>query len=485
MPILKNMTSVGHYFESLVTFQTLDFQPVRDLSLALDLFFLKHFEFNSYIFQNVLIWAISSVYLTKILDLLFPELDKKWIVLITTAHIVYPLFVATICWSMARKHLLAYLFLCISTFKLMNPKSRMVSVIFFYALSVLSHPIGVLWPVWALTYKWQEEKSQLRSLKKVFLILFTLMLIFIFLNYIYYETSSTFKNIYDSKTQEFFNVPDKILALGHYSSALALPYQQSFFYDLGHWSTLSGLVIIGLSLYMYRGLKLSKKFLINWGVFGVLPLFIVLSMPSLLSDTYLLFPAVSGIVFITHFLQQKVSEKYYKGLYVLVGFWSIFTFSESLYWTDSTKFTTRNFERRPNCWSAVNLAKLHFTKKEVPSSELKQFIYLNQCLRPQTLFQVAEFTVINANFIYYDANLSAEAKINELKKFSHLSPYPELMIAAILIDEKKTDLADTTLKRIFSKTKEPIEVKNDPVLKDIVRVYCSKRFNDDCLALLK
>jgi hypothetical protein len=75
-PILENIKGVFNYFDYLIGFRTLDFQPVRYLSLYIDLFVFNSTGFNITIFYNVLLWVSSCYILVK-------NLSKSEILLIT------------------------------------------------------------------------------------------------------------------------------------------------------------------------------------------------------------------------------------------------------------------------------------------------------------------------------------------------------------------------------------------------------------------
>jgi hypothetical protein len=60
IPILESATGLTDYLNKLVHFNTLDFQPIRDLSLYLDLKTYSLFGINISVFQNVIIWCLSN-----------------------------------------------------------------------------------------------------------------------------------------------------------------------------------------------------------------------------------------------------------------------------------------------------------------------------------------------------------------------------------------------------------------------------------------
>ena len=142
------------------------------------------------------------------------------------------------------------------------------------------------------------------------------MIIMTIINFRYYETSPLFAQYYGTKTDEIFEISDKILALGHYLFQMILPYWLSFTYTLGHWSTLAGLGFLGFIILLVIGFKVNYKFVFVWASFSMLPLVVIISKSRTLYDTYLLVPTV-GILFIFLAIKEKLPKfKFKYHLYV-------------------------------------------------------------------------------------------------------------------------------------------------------------------------
>jgi hypothetical protein len=56
--IIQNLEfwkSLPEYFTALLSFETIDFQPLRDLSFIVDMFFFNKLKLNTFVIQNI-IW---------------------------------------------------------------------------------------------------------------------------------------------------------------------------------------------------------------------------------------------------------------------------------------------------------------------------------------------------------------------------------------------------------------------------------------------
>ena len=202
--ILEESGNVSGYISKIMNLDTLDVQPLRDLSLSIDLYFLKNFDINSFVFQNVLWWVLSCFFLMKILESLFPDIDERKRFAIVLAFAAYPLFSNTVAWGMARKHLMALCFLLVPTWRLTASRNSIlfkdqIVICIFYGLSMLSQPIGVLWPFWAGLYVYFLRPELKRSFVSVFIGLIAIFLATYAANTYYYSQSEYFLKRYPSR----------------------------------------------------------------------------------------------------------------------------------------------------------------------------------------------------------------------------------------------------------------------------------------------
>jgi hypothetical protein len=437
---LKKLSSLPLYLQALWNYQTVDFQPVRDLSLYLDLFLSSHLGLETFVFQNLLWWMGALYFLEKILKNLFREIPEKTLFFILLLFAIYPLFSPVLLWGMARKHILALFFGLvfvdrgIDERRVRNVKNS-VGDAGIYALAVLSQPISILLPFWAIAYRF---KNLLRSLPS--LVIFVILARF---NYYYYETSSVFRFYYPAKTGDAFNYIDKLLGLGHYFFRLFFPYQTSFYYSLGNPTVFIGIGILIASTYTAFKLVPRRPFLL-WMLFILMPLGIVLTMPPMLSDTYLLFPSVGVLILLIYALKKY---SLYKFGYLLLIFWVIVDIGESRNWITAFNLSKSGFERQPNCLTAFSYIKVGYENGLKANPQAKKYLEHFDCpIGDSSTAQNSITTIIfNSNVLFYEEDVPVQGRLDALDKMSHVHYYAHLMKAALLIKEKRFQEADQTL----------------------------------------
>lgn len=476
--IFESTSGLWDYLTKLLTLKTMDFQPVRDLSLWIDWFIFKHLNVNTFIIQNAVIWigicCVSLSILTKIYNLSVEKIFP-----LVLAFSVYPLFCSIISWSMARKHLLAFLFILLATEKfidyLQNKNKKDIWLVnLYYVLALLAQPIGILWPVWAAVYAWSQKKFRLSSITSLYFILAAVGVV----NFIYYKESTVFTAIFESKTEDAFQIADKILALGHYFYQLFVPYYQTFFYDLGHWSIWVGLLLAGVFYMLYSFFKLSKKDLGIWALFAFLPILVILNTPNTKSDTYLLLPSFALLVLITRMIEPYLN----KILLIIPVVWIVFVNFESRLWTDARKFAhERNFQRRPTCVSAVMAAKADYANGLTPPSDVIRYFRDFECLRNSSDFEVVDSIILNSNFIYYSP-FEISKKIAMLENLQKVHWYPKLLLAALYFQDKRSLEALNLmhdLDRDFGNLAG--ETSYITPVADVIHPVCEKLMDKSCL----
>lgn len=476
--VFESTSGLWEYLTKLFTLKTMDFQPVRDLSLWIDWFIFKHLNVNTFIIQNAIVWigicCVTLRLLRKIYNLSIERLFP-----FVLAYSVYPLFCSVLSWSMARKHLLAFLFILLATEKFIdylqhNKKKDIWLVNLFYLLALLSQPIGILWPLWAAFYAWSQKKLKISSTLSLFFILVSVAVV----NFIYYKESPVFTAIFESKTEDAFQLADKILALGHYFYQLFVPYYQTFFYDLGHWSIWVGLLIAASFYMLYSFLKLPKKELALWSLFAFLPILVILNTPNTKSDTYLLLPSFALLVLMVRMLEPHLK----KSFLLIPVLWIVFINVESRMWTDSRKFAhERNFQRRPTCVSAVMAAKADYANGVTPPTDVIQYFRDYECLRNSSDFEVVDSLVLNSNFIYYSP-LPMSQKITTLENLQKIHWYPKLILAALYFQSDRQGEAlglMHDLNRDFGSLTG--ETSLIPPVANVIHPACEKLQDKSCL----
>lgn len=487
LPLFENFDGLWGYLKALFNLQTYDVQPVRDLSLFIDWSIYRSTKINTALFQNILWWWVASVFVFKTLMEIKPTLQKNYLWGITVLFSVYPLFASSLNWGIARKHILAFMFIMMATYYFLKHKNSW-KMHLFYALSVFSQPITILWPLWVNVSLFLESRQSLKTQIKL-LPTYLIFLTGFFSNYIYYKYSPVFKMSFGSKTSEPFNLVDKFLGLGHYFFQTVFPYLPANSYKLDHWSVLAGLVFclffIGFSFKFFP----KRSWLLQWGTFFIFPLLVVLVQPHFLSDTYLLTSAFGLLMLILGFDWEKLNVK--KPVIITVFsitffVWSFFTYSDSRLWTDQIAFQkTRNFDRRPSCDSAIIYASKILSLEGTFPQDVREFMQKNDCTNVSysnpALYNRVQ--VMQTQMIYHAPKFSPETKIEMLKGMAETSLYSKLVLASLYAqNEKRSELNVhlNQLKEIYPTLSWPQYVDRRIVP---LHEFCQKNQMQDCLTI--
>lgn len=477
--IIPNLEA-GNYFEKLFSLKTIDFQPVRDLTLNLDLWIFNTFDFKSVILQNFFWWLGSCLVIFLILKKLHQK-NSHLPLLLTVTFGVYPLFVPVVGWGMSRKHLLAFFFILMATYQLIKLKDlsykSSLKIASLFLLSTLSQPITLLWSVWALIYL--GKKFPRNALFKFLAPSFAISALVGTINYIYYQYSELFKQHFESKTSEAFNMADKLLALGHYTFQLIFPYQLSFKYELGDYQVLIGLVPLAVFLFLCYKIKSFRSLSLEWLSLGFLTLIVILNTPNVLSDSYLLVPAFTLLVVCSFYIKAHIVF-----VPILLVF-SIYSFFESKNWLDPIQLTKVSFERRPNCRNALNYSRMNYESFMKGPIEANEYILRYECLKNQGGTEYSNAT--NVNFLgymfYHEDQIPLDVRIRNLEQFSRTSLIAELTLAGLYIKLEDDERAKKTINDIVTKAKN-IKISGKEfhtITAYVVQPYCEKEKWQECL----
>ena len=486
IPTIVESTGPLNYVDRLVSFQTLDFQPVRDLSLYIDLAIFEATGFHVSIIHNLLLWSLSGVFAFRILSFLYPAIKSQILFIILSIYLTYPLFSQTIAWGVSRKHILAYLFTLVVTERWLKNSSQFsfrnfAFITLIYSLAIFSQPIALLWPLWALIYS-GKFKDSLKLLSGSL----GMMVITIALNFLYYSKSPLFLTLYSSKTNELQEIADKLLALGHYTFQLFFPYLLSLSYSLGHWSTLAGIVVLVLALFLMVKFTKDRKRLFHWLLFALLPLGIVLTKSTMLYDTYLLIPAFGILVLLCSLKKVECPGSVIKGVtFLLLPLFMGLTIKEATFWKSDLLLSQRNFENRPDCRTAYDYLMTHYQSEKLPSSAgAKNFLYQYDCGKQN----IGGTALINLQsyMLYYEQDLNPSERKEKLKKLSELGVLPSILYAAFLIRGNSELEARAEIKNLiirFGNTKFlPVYI---PLADKVLKPFCQKENDPECTEFLK
>lgn len=488
IPILLKASSIGEYFKFLFHFFTLDFQPIRDLSLLIDISIFNSTGFNSMILHNLVWWIASLFVLEKILKNIHPTIKSQYLFLIIALFSIYPLFSQTVGWGIARKHLLSFFFTLLATERLtrayspLNLKASLL-VASYALLAILSQPINVLWSLWALIYCWQKKnlKTQFKYLAPALII----MVAGIALNYLYYTQSPVFLTYYGKKTNEAFAFSDMILALGHYFFQIFIPYLLAFTYTLAHWSTLVGIPLIVCFFYILHKRKIASSFILIWGSFALLPLLVILNKPSMLFDSYLLVPA-TGVLILFIPLLQSFKLKYLSQIAIIaIILWSALNIHQVQQWNDDYLLAKRSFERRPSCLAAAIYLSVSYENEQLPTDKAaRDFIYNYEC--PAFSYTGKSQINLQAYMLFYETDLSFEERRNALEKISQMGIVPQFLLSSFYIKHQMFQQADESIETLVAKWRgKRYSEQHFLVVEKILKPYCEEKRHALCLEVIK
>lgn len=480
---LNQFHSLTEYLSGLLDFMTLDFQPIRDLSLWVDMIIFDFTGFNTFILTNVILWATSCFILLKIIKHYLPQRTDLafFIVLLFT---VYPLFSASVAWAMARKHILSFCFILLATNESLKTRPASWKLITFYLLSILSQPISLLWPLWYVTHTYLY--GGVRGIRKMTSAVMGVLLVAVgTLNYFYYNLSPVYHETYSVKAGGFFNLIDRILATGHYFFQLISPYNLAFQHTPGSLESGIGIFLLLIFVAIIWTKRRDQRALISWSAFSFLPIVIVSTDANLLSDTYLLIPASGFIVLILTQLQSFEFPR--RGAWAVLALllsWGAMTFRNSINWTSPYKFAEVNFEAAQNCSSALMFARYNFlTKEKIPPS-LRETLALNGCLQGSVYtysnFTLNEYLTVLTFMIYYDENVSKEDKVESLKGLLRRHFLAAFALAAIEVERGNFDEAGRLIQEVKKNTTQTIRRNYIPFVAKILLPFCENYKQYEC-----
>jgi hypothetical protein len=489
---LLNIGSPIDYIKKLFSFETIDFQPLRDLTFFLDLFLFEKFNLNISIFQNFLFWMACCYLIFKIQRIVFKEKAFILIFLFLILFSVNPLFTFTVSWGIARKHILSFFFILFATHEVVSLKELTnkspLKFTLLYLCSCLSQPITILWPLWTFFYLKNKKNTNTFHLLQY---LFPLTIVFILLsltNFFYYHYSGTFLHHYAPKTSEIFNIADKILAFGHYHFQIFFPFKLAFNYELGDYSVLIGLLFfIASFLFIYK--KNVPLDVLIWLMPGYLSLLVILNTPHHLFDSYLLLLSFSFFMLLNFFLPSSF-DKVRMSLFIFIIFiFGLVSHFESKKWLNPVILTESSFQNRPTCKNALNFLKMTYESHLKVSDELRQYLKNHNCFNSlgATQYKVTSNTGMISNILFHEDLIPVEERIQKLKILSENNLIAHLTLAALYLKNFKSEEADQVIFDVIKKMeKNSISGKEfHPITAYYVHPYCQKKRWHQCLEITK
>jgi hypothetical protein len=287
---LRHLHALGDYVSLLRHHAVLDLQPVRDLSLWLDLRLSAALGHPTFHATNLLLLLALLALAQRLWVGRVGRTRSVAVALLLLA--VHPSVANTVSWISARKHLLSAVFILAATLLLERderPRHLALAGLAF-ALSVLSQPITVLWPLWLGFDRSLRQGLRAGLVRAAPFLLVALPVAA--LNVAYYQGAYV-----DTGGAKFVGglgtATVSLLSLGRYLFNCLCPIAVSVEYEPGRLFNLIGLVALPLAVALsVKRLGLARA-LPAWALFAFPLLTVTVRMTNIfVSDTYLLVPLV-------------------------------------------------------------------------------------------------------------------------------------------------------------------------------------------------
>jgi|GEM_PF-2435465 len=476
-------SSLSKYLNGLMTFRTVDFQPVRDLSQFFDFYFFDLTGINISTFHNFIYLILICLIVEKIIQILVPDLElwrRRTIIFLFS---LYPLWASIVGWGASQKHLLSALFILIATLETIRMEKANLKVVGkisgLYFLSVFSQPITLGWSVWFFLYLILTKKKEM-LIKFSPILLITISCAWI--NYLYYEKSPTFAHFYLAKTNLGVEWGDRFLNLGHLVFQLFFPYSQSLTYQIDHWSCLAGLYLLLGLVILFVKYFLSLRNII-WFLFIFFPIGVVNNDPFTIYDSYLVL-SFTGLTILLASHANAVIPNVFSGL-ILVGLlFSGKVFHEGLMWTSpETFYLNHEFARRPSCETAFLAGLSSYENFETEPTEVKKYFEDFECVASDKSPINSKLRILRyKNFItYYQPNLTLEQKFeyfsnNQLKLNLSL-----IMMADLQLQLGNTLKSDEILSFCLNRYGHKCFINSELIFRKNLKKYCEIKPHELCL----
>ena len=484
LPALFDVQTPLDYLVMLRDFQVIDFQPVRDLTFFIDLAIYRATGIVTFATINVLLWGIACFLLLKLLERTVPDHKKNTAIFWVLTFAAYPLFSQAVPWGMARKHILAFpIFLaCTHAFlDWLEGKTSWLKVYILYVAATLSHPLTLLWPLWAAFHYRVSGKEITRESKKILTIFSVTTISLLFTHFAYYTVGNNLvKDIFPEVSPDLSNASRIIQNIGFYLRQIVFPYELGFLYYPTWGNAWPGLIVLAAFIFFIYRERKDQQFL-SWTLYGLIPVPIFLALPGVF-DQYLLIP-VAAILLIAFRKWNTGSRLQIAALLTLTLIWGVLTFREARLWTNSPALADRNFQNAPSCRSALNLGLMSYTEGKRLSRETLKFLEEGRCFetsgQPEGAKRGVQF--VEALMIFYEADLfGRDVRISRLEQLGRSHYYPNLILAALLATEDRAPEVEQLAEFLLERT-GGVSLDTGPVVDDVLRPYCLKNNLESCL----
>ena len=299
---LREVHSLGDYLALLGTPALMDLQPLRDASYLFDLWLGARLGHTTFHATSFLLFVLLLLAAWRLFEALAPGWPAFAATVVMALH---PVWGTGLAWVAARKHLLACLLLTLATERLLRFVERRQSrdaalAVGCFIASLLAHPIGVGWPLFALVLlrrpHWLVLSTAAASVAMM-------------AANVWYYTGPYAANGGVEKYAPGFNPGVSLLALGRAFFNLLCPVALATAYTPGAvWNVVGlGALVVACALLLRDG---GWRRTGPWLLYAALPLGVVLVRMTnvFLADTYL-FSAGVGLLAAVLVAQQAWSAR--------------------------------------------------------------------------------------------------------------------------------------------------------------------------------
>lgn len=449
---LRGVSSLQSYWQLMQYGQIWDLQPLRDLSLLLDLRLSEQMGFSTFHISSFLLFLILLWSAYKCFREL--ELQPQPAFVLTMLLSLHPALTLTTTWISARKHLLACLFMLLAfyfflRFQKTKRNRDYIWILAGLLLSGLSQPLLMLVGFWMslqIGNRTDISKNKIKALA-----LFAISSFFITLNAFYYKYAYVIgQSSLIGKFQELSleNLWNRFLLMGRFCVQVFLPINPSPIpYDLKQKLSILGLILFLLILFLIfsRIRKNYKDFMLT--VLPILPVVIIFTDAGGM-DTYLCM-----VIFFSLFVFAKYAAKPWgRGPKVfLAGSFFLWTWSSreiavalsrgDLYWE-------RAVLSEPSDFAQLNLVEelLKNRKMERAGQILDELWLKSQDLQSP---QLPKLPLLLGEFIYRSP-LSAEEKDHLFAKYKSKMGYFQIYYALHLAATQRYQQAYDLFEELWS-----------------------------------
>ena len=485
---IRLVHSFDEYVEAIKHYRVADIQPLRDLSYKIDSYFEPFVGKKIYIITNLSLWMLTCFFAYNILLKLSGSTQTcQALILIFCTH---PLYVQTVAWISARKHLLSFLFILIATdafvqiLKWGATRKLNLKMIIFFLASLLSQPISLFWSVWAFIAHYCKSKNFAKSF--MFCVpIFSISFIVGLLNVYYYEYIFS-PALGVSKYADSNDFADRLLALGRYFVQIVLPISYASFYFIGSTLNLAGIVFLVLGIFFSYKLFSLESNIKGWSLFflGLFP--VVCNMTNVfISDTYVLLASFSIFMLIAE--NSLLLEKY-KSIFLPVLMLSIpFVFRahvEASLFTDTSLYFKTSYLREPDCINLQFYVQDLFEQgNTTEGAKLGDQMILRQC-HWASAENIQNIDLLFAKILVFSNSENVKERENELVKLENKGLYYKIAHAAFLVHQGNRQQGFEELQAAFNE-KYDLKLPEQDVFRKFFNQECHLKYEPICSRLNK